>query len=289
MSDTKALVDVAWLAGQRPEAGVRIVDLRWTLAQKPTAREKYDAGHIPGAVFVDLDRDLSRHGGPGGRHPFPDPDQFAEVLARLGVGPETHVVVYDDSGGAIAARLWFMLRAHGHERASVLDGGYPAWTRAGLPVTKDEPRIEPAPKRALRLDRSRVVDRAYVERMVARRRETGPKPLLTDARPPERYRGETETIDPIAGHIPGAVNAPVAGNLREGRFRPPAELKALYERLGATRAPEIVASCGSGVTACHTLLSLELAGIEGGKLYVGSWSDWSSQPEAQVATGADPG
>jgi thiosulfate/3-mercaptopyruvate sulfurtransferase len=292
MSDTKPVVDVAWLASQRPaDVGglpIRIVDLRWTLAGKPTGREKYEAGHIPGAAFVDLDRDLSRHGGPG-RHPFPEADQFADVLARLGIGPETHVVVYDDSGGAIAARLWFMLRVHGHERASVLDGGYPAWAQAGLPVTKQEPRIEPAAKRTMRLDRGRLVDRAYVERMVAQRRDPGARPLLTDARPPERYRGETEPIDRVAGHIPGAVNAPVAGNLREGRFRPPQELRALYERLGAGRTPEIVASCGSGVTACHTLLSLELAGIGGGKLYAGSWSDWSSQPDAQIATGSDPG
>jgi thiosulfate/3-mercaptopyruvate sulfurtransferase len=287
MSDTKAVVDVAWLASQRP-GSVRLVDLRWTLTQKPTGREKYEAGHIPGAVFVDLDRDLSRPGGPG-RHPFPDPDRFADLLARLGIGPSTHVVVYDDSGGAIAARFWFMLRVHGHESVSVLDGGYPAWTQAGLPVTTDEPRIAPAPKMSLQLDRSRLVDRTYVKRIVDARRDAGAKPLVTDARPPERYRGETEPVDAKAGHIPGAINAPVAGNLRDGRFRTAQELRALYERLGATRSPAIVASCGSGVTACHTLLALDLAGIEGGKLYVGSWSDWSSQPDAEVATGSDAG
>jgi thiosulfate/3-mercaptopyruvate sulfurtransferase len=288
MSDTKPIVDVAWLASQRPGA-VRIVDLRWTLSGKPSGREKYEGGHIPGAVFVDLDRDLSRPGGPG-RHPFPDAEHLAQLLGRIGVGPDTHVVVYDDAGGSVAARLWFMLRVHGHERASVLDGGYPAWTQAGLPVSKDEPRIEPVSPPRLRPDRSRLVDRAHVERILASRSDPGrATAVVTDARAPERYRGETEPVDRVAGHIPGAVNAPFAANLREGRFRPAEELRALYERLGATRASEIVASCGSGVTACHTLLALELAGIEGGKLYVGSWSDWSSRPDAAVATGADPG
>jgi thiosulfate/3-mercaptopyruvate sulfurtransferase len=288
MSDAKPLVDVAWLASQRP-GSVRIVDLRWTLSGKPSGREKYDAAHIPGAVFVDLDRDLSGRGGEG-RHPLPDPEAFATLLGRLGIAPDTHVVVYDDAGGSVAARLWFMLRVHGHERASVLDGGYPAWTQAGLPVTTEEPRIAPVPPPALRLDRTRIVDRAYVERLLASRREpSGSKAVVTDARAPERYRGETEPVDRVGGHIPGAVNAPFAGNLRNGLFRSAEELRPLYDRLGATRAAEVVASCGSGVTACHTLLALELLGIPGGKLYVGSWSDWSSQPDAPVATGPDPG
>jgi thiosulfate/3-mercaptopyruvate sulfurtransferase len=212
------------------------------------------------------------------------------VLGRIGVEPETHVVVYDDAGGSVAARMWFMLRVHGHERVSVLDGGYPAWAQAGLPATTEEPRIEPVPPPPLRLDRSRIADRAHVERILASRRDPdGGKALVTDARAPERYRGETEPVDRVAGHIPGAVNAPFAANLREGRFRPAEELRALYDRLGARSSTEIVASCGSGVTACHTLLALELAGIPGGKLYVGSWSDWSSRADASVATGADPG
>jgi thiosulfate/3-mercaptopyruvate sulfurtransferase len=287
MSDTKPLVDAAWLARQ-PPGSVRIVDLRWALSGPP-ALDKYRAGHIPGAVYVDLDRDLSRPGGPG-RHPLPDTDQFARVLGRIGVLPDTHVVAYDDGSGSVAARLWFMLRIHGHERASVLDGGYAAWLAAGLPVTKDEPAVAQVPPPALRLDATRIVDRVRVAQLLADRTDGGARrALVLDARAPERYRGETEPVDKRAGHIPGAVNAPFSGNLKDGRFRPPEELRAIYERLGAGRASEVVASCGSGVTACHTLLALEMAGFEDGKLYVGSWSDWSSQPDAQVATGPEPG
>jgi thiosulfate/3-mercaptopyruvate sulfurtransferase len=287
MSDTKPLVDAAWLS-QKPPGAVRIVDLRWALSGAP-ALEKYRAGHIPGAVYVDMERDLARPGGPG-RHPFPDPEHFARVLGRIGVGPDTHVVVYDDGSGSVAARLWFMLRVHGHERASVLDGGYAAWVEAGLPVTKEEPAIAAVPPPTLRLDTSRIVDRERVAQLLSRGKDAGAlRALVMDARSPERYRGETEPVDKRAGHIPGAVNAPFSGNLKGGRFRPPEELRAIYERLGAARASEVVASCGSGVTACHTLLALELAGFRDGKLYVGSWSDWSSQPDAPVATGPEPG
>jgi thiosulfate/3-mercaptopyruvate sulfurtransferase len=287
MSDTMALVDASWLARQPPGA-VRIVDLRWALSGPP-ALEKYRAGHIPGAVYVEMERDLSRHGGPG-RHPFPAPEDFARTLGRIGVLPGTHVVVYDDGNGSVAARLWFMLRVHGHERASVLDGGYAAWVKAGLPVTMDEPAVASVTPPALRLDTSRIVDREGVAQILAGRSEPGARrALVMDARAPERYRGETEPVDKRAGHIPGAVNAPFSGNLKEGRFRPPEELRALYDRLGAGRAAQVVASCGSGVTACHTLLALELAGFPAGKLYVGSWSDWSSQPGAAIATGPEPG
>ena len=287
MSDTTPLVEAAWLARQ-PPGSVRIVDLRWALSG-PGALEKYRAGHIPGAVYIDMEHDLSRPGGPG-RHPFPAPEDFARTLGRIGVLPGTHVVVYDDGNGSVAARLWFMLRVHGHERASLLDGGYAAWVKAGLPVTKEEPAITPVPPPTLRLDTSRLVDRARVTELLAGRKERGGRrALVMDARAAERYRGETEPVDKRAGHIPGAVNAPFSGNLKEGRFRPPEELRALYERLGAAQAAEVVASCGSGVTACHTLLALELAGFPGAKLYVGSWSDWSSQPAASVATGPEPG
>jgi thiosulfate/3-mercaptopyruvate sulfurtransferase len=287
MSDTQPVVNVKWLAREPPGA-IRIVDLRWALSG-PAALEKYRSGHIPGAVYVDMEHDLSRPGGPG-RHPFPSPEEFARVLARIGVGPETHVVVYDDATGSVAARLWFMLRVHGHERASVLDGGYAAWVNAGLPITRDEPRVDPVPVRPLRVDAARLVDRAQVTGALAGRREPGARhALVMDARAPERYRGEVEPVDKRAGHIPGAVNAPFSGNLKDGRFRPPEELRSIYDRLGASRATEVIASCGSGVTACHTLLALELAGVRDAKLYVGSWSDWSSQPDAPIATGDDPG
>jgi thiosulfate/3-mercaptopyruvate sulfurtransferase len=286
MSDMQPVVDVTWLA-QKAAGAVRIVDLRWALSG-PSGLDKYRAGHIPGAVYVDMERDLSRPGGPG-RHPFPAPEDFARVLGRIGVGPETDVVVYDDATGSVAARLWFMLRVHGHERAAVLDGGYAAWVNAGLPVTRDEPRIEAVSPPPLRLDASRLVAREHVAEVLADRHGQGARhALLMDARAPERYRGEVEPVDKRAGHIPGAVNAPFSGNLKDGRFRPPEELRAIYQRLGAGRASEVIASCGSGVTACHTLLALEIAGVPDAKLYVGSWSDWSNQPDAPIATGDDP-
>ena len=283
MSHTHPLVDTHLLAAAG--TNVRIADVRWSLTG-PSGWEKYRQGHIPGAVYVDLDRDLSRPGGPG-RHPFPATEDFARFLGSIGVGPETHVVAYDDAGGSIAARLWFLLRVHGHERASVLDGGFQTWKAAGLPVTTDEPRIRAVDPPVLVLDRRRLAERAEVEAISRRKIDQGGA-ILTDARAPERYRGEVEPVDPRAGHIPGAVNAPVAGNLRDGRFLPAPELRALYERLGAGER-EVIASCGSGVTACHTLLALELSGLPPGRLYVGSFSDWSSRPEAPVATGSEPG
>ncbi len=279
MSDIPPLVDTRWLSalGTRLDrVPMRIVDSRWS-ATGGSGRARYDEGHIPGAVFVDLDRDLSRPGGPG-RHPFPSEEAFARTLARLGIGPRTHVVVYDDSTGSVAARLWFMLRAHGHEAASVLDGGFKAWTEAGLPVTKDVPRIAPAALMPLELDRSRLADRAQVENRG--------RSVLLDARAPERYRGETEPLDPRAGHIPGARNAPYMQNLGPGgRFRPPEELRHLYQAYG----DDVICSCGSGVTACHDILALELAGLPPARLYVGSWSDWCSDPDRPIATGPEPG
>lgn len=272
MSDTPLLVDARWLS-QHPEA--RIADLRWSAAGPP-ARQKYDAGHIPGAVFVDLDHDLSQPGGPG-RHPFPSPEAFAKTLGRLGIGAHTHVVVYDEGNNSIASRLWFMLRVHGHERASLLDGGLEAWVEAGLPLSKEEPRIQPLPPPALRLDKTRLVDREQVERR-------GTAPLL-DARAPDRYRGEVEPLDKRAGHIPGALNAPWAANLTATkRFRPPAELRDLYTKYNSP-----ILSCGSGVTACHDAFAMELAGLSPARLYVGSWSDWSSDPSRPIATGPLPG
>jgi thiosulfate/3-mercaptopyruvate sulfurtransferase len=248
---------------------VRIVDLRW-----PRGREKYEQGHIPGAVFVDLDKDLSSSGGPG-RHPLPAEAQFAQVLSRLGIGPDTKVVIYDDVGGSIAARFWFLLRASGHEKVSLLDGGLQSWTG---PLSKEEAQIAPSPLREVRFDRSRFVDRDQV-------RERGAVPLL-DARAPERYRGEVEPLDKRAGHIPGAHNAPWSQNLdaQTGRFKPPPALRDLYKMYEAP-----IVSCGSGVTACHDAFAMELAGLPLPRLYVGSWSDWSSDPSRPIATGAAPG
>jgi thiosulfate/3-mercaptopyruvate sulfurtransferase len=271
MSDTPLLVDAKWVAEHRE---VRIADVRWSF-KGPSPREMYERGHIPGAVFVDLDTDLASHPGPG-RHPFPSEEQFARLLSRLGIAEETHVVAYDDGNNSVAVRFWFMLRVHGHLKASLLDGGLKAWTEAGLPVTREEPRIEPAPLRKLRLDRSRIVDLQGV-------RQRGDSALL-DARAAERYRGETEPIDKKAGHIPGALNAPWAANLtRDLRFRPPAELRDLYKMY---KTP--IVSCGSGVTACHDAFAMELAGLPPARLYVGSFSDWISDPARPVATGPEP-
>jgi thiosulfate/3-mercaptopyruvate sulfurtransferase len=260
------LVNAEWLE-QHPEA--RIVDLRY-----PKGREKYEQGHIPGAAFVDLDRDLSRPAGPG-RHPLPTPEQFAQVLLRLGIAEDTPVVIYDDVGGSIAGRLWFMLRAIGQRDVSLLDGGLKSYTG---PLSREEPRIEPAPLRSLKFDASRFVDRETV-------RARGKTPLL-DARAPERYRGETEPIDKRAGHIPGALNAPWAQNLdpQTGRFKPPEALRDLYKTYDAP-----ILSCGSGVTACHDAFAMELAGLPPARLYVGSWSDWSSDPSRPIALGSEPG
>ncbi len=269
----RALVDSNWVVEHRE---VRLVDLRWSPTGSALAR--YQAGHLPSAAFVDLDRDLAQPGGPG-RHPFPSVEDFAALLGRLGIAPTTPVVVYDDGPGSFAARLWFMLRVHGHLNSAVLDGGLAAWTAAGLPLSVEEPHFAPVALSPLVRDESRLVDRAAV----AARAQSA---LLLDARAPERYRGETEPIDKVAGHIPGAVNAPFANNLDPGgRFKPAAELRDLYLKLGAGRATEVIASCGSGVTACHDLLALELAGISNAKLYIGSWSDWCSSG-APVATGS---
>jgi thiosulfate/3-mercaptopyruvate sulfurtransferase len=282
------LVSVAWLSAKPGNAEVRVVDLRWSFTG-PSAAQRYAEGHLPGAVLADLDKDLSRKPGPG-RHPLASVDDFAAYLSRIGVVERTHVVAYDDTGGSIAARFWFMLRLHGHERASVLDGGLPAWQAAGLPLTTEVPTIAPAPLRKLARDESMLADRAQVAALIAARKQPGaPRTLLFDARPPERYRGEVELVDPRAGHIPGAVNAPVAGNLSSGVMKPPEELRALYTSLGAGEAAQVVASCGSGVTACHTLLALAHAKLPPGRLYVGSWSDWSSDQASPIATGPTPG
>jgi thiosulfate/3-mercaptopyruvate sulfurtransferase len=266
------LVDADWLRSHVDDSDVRIIDFRWYLHDRK-GRDEYARGHIPAAVFVDLDDVTGKEG--GGRHPLPTQAQFERAMRKAGVNPETRVVVYDDSGGAVAARLWFLLGYFGHHAQAVLDGGIQAW---GTPLTTDSGRVNDGSWRAQPPDRSRALDFQAVRRL----RDV---PLI-DARAGERYRGEAEPVDPKAGHIPGARSAPVAGNLGpDGRFKSPAELQAQYARLGVVSGA--VFYCGSGVNATHHVLAMEVAGIPNARIYAGSWSDWSRR-DAPVATGPEP-
>lgn len=258
------LVSPEALSERLDDPSLRVVDVRWYLADPGLGRRRYATSHIPGAVFLDLESDLSDLSVPdAGRHPLPDRERLAEVLGERGIGSEHDVVAYDDSGGAIAARLWWLLRWLGHANVAVLDGGWHAWESARLPVTEVVPTHAPGtmvPHPSL----TRLVDR----QTVANRGDH----VLYDARAPERYRGEDEPIDPVAGRIPGAVNIPTASLLGEGgRFLPPDQLAMT---LGPTTESSI-ASCGSGVTACAVILAAVAAGLPEPALYPGSYSEWS--------------
>lgn len=249
-----------------------VLDLRWDLTDPSKGRATHEAGHIPGAVFVDLDRDLAAPPGSNGRHPLPDVGEFASCLGRLGVDPSSEVAVYDDAGGRIAARLWWMLRSIGHVGVRVLDGGYQAWTGSGHEVqvgaVEPVPTVYPVPTGF-----QGVVTHEELDGRV-----------VVDARAAERYRGDVEPVDPKAGHIPGAVNVPTALNLEDdGRFRSAEDLAALYAGLPSS----VVVSCGSGVTACHDALAMVVAGRPLPDVYVGSFSEWS-RLDLPVATGPNP-
>lgn len=270
-----------------------VFDCRHAPAGAPPGRATHDqgpgayaAGHIPGARYADLERDLAGPIGAGtGRHPLPDWNAFCAWLGRQGVGNDSTVVVYDASSGAWAARLWWMLCALGHARVAVLDGGFARWQREGHPVTTDAPRIEPATFTG----RPEAAQQATLEEVQAHLGDPGL--LLVDARAPERYRGETEPIDPRAGHIPGAVNLPFAGNVdAEGVFLPPERLRERLLRAYGGRPPETtVHYCGSGVTACHNLLAQAATGLPPGRLYAGSWSQWCADPQRPAEQGeAEP-
>ncbi|MCB2377220.1 sulfurtransferase [Hymenobacter sp. BT635] len=242
----------------------------------PEARQRYQAGHLPGALFVDLEQDLARppaDAAQGGRHPLPPITDFARLLGQLGIGPATTVVVYDDKSGAnAAARVWWMLRSAGHTAVQVLDGGLAAAQAAGFALTDTPERPVPVSPYPVSFWQLPLAPTSEVQQASA----TG-KALIIDVREAVRYRGETEPIDLIAGHIPGAVNVPFAGNLdAAGHYLPAPELRAKYEAVLAGRPPQqVLVHCGSGVTACHTLLAFAQAGLEIPKLYVGSWSEWS--------------
>jgi thiosulfate/3-mercaptopyruvate sulfurtransferase len=256
---------------------VTLLDVRWKLAGPP-GRDLYQQGHIPGAVFTDLDRDLAAAPGPGGRHPLPTAADFTAAMRRAGVGGDRLVVVYDDVDSTAAARAWWLLRYFGHSAVRVLDGGFRAWTAGGYPVEQGAARPGPPGDFTARPGQLPLLD-ADAAADLAR---TG---LLLDARAGERYRGESEPVDPVAGHIPGAVSAPTSENVNpDGTFRPAAELAARFRGLGATGERPVAAYCGSGVTAAHEVLALTLAGIPAA-LYAGSWSEWITDPTRPVATG----
>ena len=272
------LVSVADLAAALAGDGAPLLfDVRGSLSGPP-GLDSYRAGHLPGAVFVDLDADLAGPPGSAGRHPLPEPGQATEALRRLGVRAGRPVVAYDHGDASVAARAWWLLRWAGHDDVRVLDGGYAAWLAAGLPVVAGDPPAVPPGDVVVRPGGMPVAgadDAATIA-------ETG---VLLDVRVPARFRGETEPVDPVAGHVPGARNAPLAGNLGlDGRFLDPDALAARFAALGVGPAVDVAAYCGSGVAAAQTVLALEVAGFSG-SLYVGSWSNWVSDASRPVATG----
>lgn len=268
------VVDARWLKASRDR--VVVVDVRWYLDGR-SGLAAYEQGHIAGAIFCDLDRDLAAPPSPeAGRHPLPGAEAFASAMSALGIGDGEVVVAYDDAGGTVAARLVWMLRALGHP-AALLDGGLAAWP-------------EPLETEAHSRPAARFTARPWPASGLASQEEVagGGTFVVVDARAGERYRGEVEPIDPRAGHIPGAVSLPTAGHVDPGskRFLPPEELRRRFEAVGVGVGTEVVAYCGSGVNACHELIALEVAGLGPGRLYVGSWSQWSADDSRPAATGA---
>jgi thiosulfate/3-mercaptopyruvate sulfurtransferase len=283
----KTLIGVDSLRKLLGEPRSAVIDCRFDLMNPDAGREAYLQGHIPGARYAHLNHDLSAPiAAHTGRHPLPAPERFAAWAEANGIGDDTQVVAYDDANGSFAARLWWMLRWLGHDTAAVLDGGFKAWTSSGGPVESGAAPLRKAHAETLRftprIDADAVVTAAELERALQ-----GPKVLLVDARAAERFAGAVEPIDSVAGHIPGAVNHPFTANLAaDNRFLPAAELRACWQgRLAGKEPRDLVAMCGSGVTACHNLLSLEVAGLTGGKLYGGSWSEWIRDPRRPIARG----
>jgi thiosulfate/3-mercaptopyruvate sulfurtransferase len=281
MKDTALLIDCDGLLRRIAEPGLQIVDCRFELLDPEAGRRQYLRGHIPGAVYADLDVDLAGPIGPGsGRHPLPDPQTMATTLGRLGIDTGTEVVVYDQGSGAVASRLWWLLRWLGHENVRLLDGGYARWQGLGYAIEEGEvtaPTAEfvGAPRPELVLETDEIL--AALDRCEALQ--------LIDARDSERFAGAHEPIDPVAGHIPGAINLPLSASLHaDGTWKSPDELEELWaETLGCGSGAPWSVMCGSGVTACHLAVSGLLAGLPEPRLYVGSWSEWIADPKRPVA------
>lgn len=259
-----------------------LLDVRWRLAGPP-GREDYLAGHLPGAVFVDLDTELCGRPGAAGRHPLPDPAALQAALRAAGVRAGHPVVVYDGGDGMSAARAWWTLRWAGHRAVRVLHGGFPAWAAAGLPLSTEAPAPPPGDV-TVTPDELPVLDAGEAARLAAA--DAG---VLLDVRAAPRYRGETEPIDPVAGHIPGAVNLPAPGYVAEGRFPAAEALRERFAAAGVAEGAPVGAYCGSGVTAAQAVLALHLAGRPDAALYIGSWSNWVADPDRPVATGETSG
>jgi thiosulfate/3-mercaptopyruvate sulfurtransferase len=255
---------------------VLICDCRFDLAQVSAGREAYAKGHIPGATYVDLDNDLSgSKTGTNGRHPLPSPDEWATTRQRLGIASDTHVIAYDSQGTAFASRLWWMLRAIGHDKVQVLDGGLESWKgeldTAIVAPTPLEKKPKPVAYQGL------VLVDEIVDNLASQRK------TVIDARSSDRFHGQNETLDPVAGHIPGSLNRFFKNNLQGSEFKPPEILRKEYsDLLGNIRSSDVIHSCGSGVTACVNLLAMEQAGLVGSLLYAGSWSEWCADPKRPV-------
>jgi thiosulfate/3-mercaptopyruvate sulfurtransferase len=280
MAGWNTLVQAETMAIALGRPDLAIVDCRFTLMNPIAGESAYLTGHIPGAVYAHLERDLSdmsQHG--AGRHPWPQADAFVAKLGAWGITPQHQVIAYDDGDGAHAARFWFLLRMLRHEKVAVLDGGWARWTALGLPVDSQVPKPGSA-RYTGDFDRSRLLDADQVRERMAQGE------MLIDARSAERFRGENEMIDRIAGHVPGAVNRPFAQNLVDGHFKAPMQLADEFRALLGNKTPEqAMVMCGSGVTACHHLLAMERAGLRGARLFTGSWSGWISDPDRPIATG----
>lgn len=268
------------VALERPD--LVIVDCRFSSASPGAGEVAYEHSHLPGAVYAHLERDLSdmsRRGQGNGRHPWPDAETFTARLGRWGVLPHHQIVAYDDEDGAMAARFWFLMRALGHEKVAVLDGGFKRWQELRLPVDSNLVRRR-ATTYTAKFDTSRLLDAPQVQQRLDR------GDLLLDARPADRFRGENDFMDRVHGHVPGATNRPYAQNLHEGRFKPPVQLAEEFRAVLDGRTPQqAIMMCGSGVTACHNLLAMERAGLGGARLFTGSWSGWIEDPDRPVANG----